>query len=173
MAAYNTKDGPKVGSVRNMVMGQWPRMAASGAPYDFYLAEDVYREPDVLRRYKAVALGAFLVLDARQKALMANLDEWGVKSFVIQPAGYSSEFFNGFVESAGGYVAMRPGVAQVDMNGDFVSIHCIVPGKHEFRLPFPAKVVNVKSGREEQVVNGVLLLNVSAGETCWFRLYRI
>jgi len=68
---------------------------------------------------------------------------------------------------------MNPGVAQVDMNGDFVSIHCIVPGKHCFRLPFPAKVVNVKSGREEKPEGGVLKLEMSAGETCWFRLCRI
>ena len=173
MASYNTANGPKVRNVRNIVMGQWPRLAVSGAPYDFYLAEDVYDEPEILRRYKAVMLGAFLVPDARQKSLMAKLDEWGVKSFVIQPVAYSPEVFNGFVKDAGGYVAMRPGVAQVDMNGDFVSVHCIVPGRHEFRLPFPAKVVNVKSGLEEQVVEGVLLLNMSAGETCWFRLYRI
>ena len=118
-------------------------------------------------------LGAFLVPDARQKSLMAKLDEWGVKSFVIQPVAYSPEVFNGFVKDAGGYVAMRPGVAQVDMNGDFVSVHCIVPGRHEFRLPFPAKVVNVKSGLEEKTVDGVLPLEMSAGETCWFRLYRV
>ena len=68
---------------------------------------------------------------------------------------------------------MRPGVAQVDMNGDFASVHCIVPGRHDFRLPFPARVINVKSGLEEPVRDGVLQLEMSAGETCWVRIRRI
>ena len=173
MAAYNTPDGPKVGNARNLVMSQWPRTAASGVPYDFYLAEDVYDDPEVMKRYKVVALGEFLRPDARQKAFREKLDAWGVRSFVISVSGYSPKFFNDFVKEAGGYVATRPGVVQVDMNGDFVSVHCIVPGRHDFRLPFPAKVVNVKSGLEEKVVDGVLPIEMSAGETCWFRLYRV
>ena len=173
MATYNTPDGPKVAKARNLVMGQWPRTAASGVPYDFYLAEDVYDEPEVMRRYKAVALCAFLHPDARQKAFREKLAAWGVKTFVVTSEGYSPAFFNDFVKSAGGYVAIRPGVVQVDMNGDFVSVHCIVPGRHDFRLPFPAKVVNVKSGLEEKVQDGVLPLEMSAGETCWFRLKRV
>ena len=173
MAAYNTADGPKVWNARNLVMGQWPRLAASGVPYDFYLAEDVYDDPEIMKRYKAVALGAFLRPDARQKTFMEKLGGWGVKSFVAQPSGYSPEFFNNFVKEAGGYVATRPGVVQVDMNGDFVSVHCLVPGRHDFKLPFPAKVVNVKSGREEKTFGGVLPLEMSAGETCWFRLRRV
>lgn len=173
MAAYNTPDGPNVGNIKNLVMGQWPRLAASGVPYDFYLAEDVYGDPEIMKRYKAVALGAFLRPDARQKAFMEKLDGWGVKHFITQPGGYSPEFFNEFVKGAGGYVAVRPGVVQVDMNGDFVSVHCLVPGRYDFRLPFPAKVVNVKSGREEKTSGGVLPLEMSAGETCWFRLKRV
>ena len=172
MAAYNTSDGPKVKNARNLVMGQWPRTAASGVPYDFYLADDAYGDPDLMKRYKAVVLCAFLHPDDRQKALMEKLSALGVKTFVAPEAGYSPAFFNGFVKDAGGYVAMRPGVAQVDMNGDFVSVHCLVPGRHDFRLPFPAKVVNVKSGREEKAADGTLTLEMSAGETCWFRLYR-
>ena len=58
------------------------------------------------------------------------------------------------------------------MNGDFVSVHCLVPGRYDFRLPFPAKVVNVKSGLEEKTEKDVLPLEMSAGETCWFRLRR-
>ena len=173
MANYNTPDGPKVANARNLVMGQWPRTAASGVPYDFYLAEDVYGDPEVMKRYKAVALCAFLHPDARQKAFSEKLAAWGIKTFVVSPKGYSPAFFNDFVKGAGGYVATRPGVVQVDMNGDFVSVHCLVPGRHDFRLPFPAKVVNVKSGLEENVQDGVLPLEMSAGETCWFRLKRI
>ena len=172
MASYNTPDGPKVAKVNNLVMSAWPRVAASGVPYDFYLAEDVYDDPDVMKRYKAVALCAFLHPTARQKAFMEKLSAFGVKTFVVSSEGYSPAFFNDFVRRAGGYVAMRPGVVQVDMNGDFVSVHCLVPGRYDFRLPFPAKVVNVKSGLEEKTEKGVLPLEMSAGETCWFRLRR-
>ena len=169
LAAYTLSDSRHASQ---LVMKQWPRTAMSGVPYDFYLAEDVYGEPGVLKRYKAVALCAFLDPDARQKELIRRLDEYGVKHFVVQPNGYPPRFFNDFVKDAGGYVAMRPGVAQVDMNGDFASVHCIVPGRHDFRLPFAARVVNVKSGFEEHVRDGVLQLEMSAGETCWFRIFR-
>ena len=172
MASYNTPDGPKVEKVGNLLMGEWPRVAISGAPYDFYLAEDVYDDPSVMKRYKAVALCAFLHPTARQTAFMEKLTAFGVKTFVVEPTGYSPEFFHGFVKDAGGYVAVKPGVMQVDMNGDFISCHCIVPGRYDFRLPFPAKVVNVKSGLEEKTEAGVLPIEMSAGETCWFRIYR-
>jgi len=172
LALYNTPDGMKVKGSSSMVMGQWPRLAVSGVPYEFILAEEAYANPEVLRGYKAVALCAFLNPDARQKALMAKLDEYGAKNFVVQPGGYTPQFFNDFVKGAGGYVAARPGVVQVDMNGDFISVHCIVPGRHELTLPFPARVVNVKSGKEEKTNGVVLPLEMSAGETCWFRIFR-
>ena len=35
---------------------------------------------------------------------------------------------------AGGYIPARYGL-QVDMNGDFASVHCLVPGFYEFRSP--------------------------------------
>jgi hypothetical protein len=65
----------------------------------------------------------------------------------------------------------RSGV-QVDMNGNFISLHCIVPGDYVFRLPFPAKVVNLKTGREARTERGgtMLPLNLVAGETRWYAL---
>ena len=172
LALYNTPDGMEVKGSSSMVMGQWPRLAVSGVPYDFVLAEEAYSRPEVLRGYKAIALCAFLKPDARQKALMAKIEEYGAKTFIVKPGGYTSQFFNDFVKDAGGYVAMRPGVVQVDMNGDFISVHCIVPGRYELTLPFPAKVVNVKSGKEEKTCGLKLPLEMSAGETCWFRIFR-
>ena len=169
MAAFTQKNPAHA---PNIVMKAWPHIAASGVPYDFYLAEDVYGEPDVLRGYKAVALCAFLSPDAKQTAFMDALASFGAKTFVVPESGYSPQEFHDFAVGAGGYAAMRPGVAQVDMNGDFASVHCIVPGRHDFRLPFQAKVVNVKNGRDEAVRDGVMALEMSAGETCWFRIFR-
>ena len=173
LALYNTPDGMTVKGAGGMMMGQWPRLAVSGVPYDFVLGEEAYERPEVLKGYKAIALCAFLKPDARQKALMDKLDSWGIKTFVVQPNGYTPEFFNDFVKNAGGYVAVRPGGVQVDMNGDFISVHCIVPGCYDLTLPFPAKVVNVKSGLEENTAGGMLKLEMSAGETCWFRMTAI
>ena len=169
LAAFTLKDPAHA---PNLVMKQWPRIAASGVPYDFYLAEDVYGEPGALKGYKAVVLCAFLNPDIRQRAFADALASFGLKTFVAPAKGYSSQEFHDFAVGAGGYAAMHPGVAQVDMNGDFASVHCIVPGRHDFRLPFPAMVINVKSGLEEPVCDGVLTLEMSAGETCWFRIFR-
>ena len=170
LSLYNTPYGIRVKGVGGLVMTQWPSLAISGVPYDFVLAEEAYESLEVLRGYKAIALCAFLAPDARQKTLMNKLNAGGVKTFVVQPEGFTPEFFNDFVRKAGGYVATRPGVVQIDMNGDFISVHCVVPGRYDLKLPFPAKVLNVRSGREEKTIGGVLNLEMSAGETCWFRL---
>lgn len=77
---------------------------------------------------------------------------------------------NAEARAAGAYVALPPGRVQVDMNGDFVSLHCIVPGRYDFRLPRPCEVVNLRSGKKESVRNGVLPLDLAPGETCWFAL---
>ena len=173
MSLYNRPGQPKVPDAASLVMGEWPRVAVSGVPYDFYHVDDLLEDPSLARRYKAIALCGFLHPDASRRALMKRLADDGVKTFVVQPGGYSPEFFNGFVREAGGYVATRPGVMQVDMNGDFVSVHCLVPGNYGFRLPFPAEVRNLKSGRIEPTADGTLRLSLTAGETCWFRLRRI
>ena len=76
------------------------------------------------------------------------------------------------MRESGGYVPVDAGV-QVHMNGSFVSVHCIIPGRYRFVLPFAAKVTNLKSGREETAVGGAVTLDLVAGETCWFRLERL
>ena len=58
---------------------------------------------------------------------------------------------------------------QVDMNGNFVSLHALRNGRYSFRLPRKCKVVNMKTGKT--VKNGTLLeLDMTAGETRWYRL---
>ena len=110
--------------------------------------------------YKDALLKHGLRYDERLVRICDNRDD----AEVITP-----ELFNRFAREAGAYVGTRTGV-QLDMNGDFVSIHCLRPGRYDFRLPFPCRVVNLKSGVEEQVVNGVVPLVLTAGETCWLRL---
>ena len=90
---------------------------------------------------------------------------------VGQAAGLTPVFFNRLVREAGGYVPVNcGGKVQVDMNGDFVSIHALDTGHFDFCLPFPCKVVNLKTGREASTAEDVLSLNLVAGETRWYSL---
>ena len=168
MSAYGKPGGPNVPSRATLCNLQWTKSAASGVPFDSYLALDFYAKPELAKRYKAVIWSGFNAPDAKQKALMDRVAAWGIPSFVVQPGGFTPEFLNGFAKDAGAYVMCEPGKLQVDVNGDFLSVHCLVPGKYEIRLPFDAKVVNLKDG---SVATGERLwVDLSAGETCWFRL---
>jgi hypothetical protein len=171
LACYNSPGHPAVKNVRSMVLDQWPRLSASGVPYDVWLAEDAMKDQSWMTRYKAVVLSGFIKPEGRRKEFVDALKSHGVAVYITQPGGFSPKFFHDFVKDAGGYVATDPGV-QVDMNGNFASVHCLVPGKYDFNLPFPCRIVNLKDVREELSADGVLPLNLSAGETCWFRIYR-
>ena len=92
--------------------------------------------------------------------------------YICDPGGLTPEFFNQLVQTAGGYVPADPGL-QVNMNGNFLSIHCVQGGKYRFQLPFSAQVKNLKNGHMEPVGEDLSLpLDVTAGETCWFQLIR-
>lgn len=87
---------------------QWTAFGASGVPYETYLASDFDSVPSLARRYRLVIRDGFRALGAR---------ELHRKSV-----------------AAGAFVACEPGVLEVDMNGDFLSIHCLVPGSYVVRL---------------------------------------
>ena len=93
--------------------------------------------------------------------------------YVSAPGGLTPGFFNRLCRESGAYVPVATNRLQVNMNGDFISVHALATGHFDFKLPFPAKVTNVKSGKEEPVKNGMLPLDLSAGETCWFYLDRL
>lgn len=173
LASYGRADGPAVGNRYSLVMGQWPRTALSGVPYDVWLAEDFYRDPGLASRYKALVLCAFNAPNERQRGFVNGLDVRGIRHFTVEPGGFDSARLNAFAREAGCFVAAEPDGVQIDMNGDFLSVHCVLPGRWDVRLPFHAKVVNLKSMEESEVLpGGVLPLELTAGETCWFRLYR-
>ena len=88
-----------------------------------------------------------------------------------QAAGLTPRFFNRIVREAGGYVPVEKGV-QVDMNGDFISVVALDNGHFDFRLPFPCKVVNLKTGKHVATPDGILPLDLVAGETRWYSLKR-
>ncbi len=244
-------------------------MAASGVPYDFYLAEDALRDHALLAKYKVVVFALFRALDERRKSLVESLakdgrtivflSETGVaggvavtgfdiahstnalphvvvpeqgvaeevaslmsadrrrifpagaqsivrgprtsvrkgadvkvlarfasdgapalalreeggcrRVYVCEPAGLSAAMFSRLAREAGAYVPVSGGGLQVDMNGNFVSLHALRSGEWDFSLPFPCRVVNLASGRYEQQDGDKLRLALTAGETCWLRLY--
>jgi hypothetical protein len=57
------------------------------------------------------------------------------------------------------------------MNGDFISVHCLKSGRYEFRLPFEAEVVNLKSGEKTKSARSISL-DMTGGETRWYGLAR-
>ena len=70
---------------------------------------------------------------------------------------------------AGAYVPLPPETVQVDMNGDFVSIHCLMTGHYDFALPFVADVENLKTGKRISAAKSIPL-DMTGGETRWYRL---
>lgn len=122
------------------------RIAASGVPFDVCMKGDFDRHPEWAARYA-------YVLHYNRNTPMRSAAE-----------------LNAEARAAGAYVPLPPNRVQVDMNGDFISVSCLKPGKYDFVLPRACVVVNLKSGLPEAVRGKVLSLELSAGETCWFAL---
>ena len=169
---YNRRGRPEVkGGVYKMVAGARGDLGASGVPFEVRLVDDFLENPDLAKNYKAALLAGFLFPDESRKELMARFAEAGVKTLVERADGIRAQEFNAFARGAGAFVAADPGT-EVDMNGDFLSLHALTPGRRHIRLPFPARVVNVRSGLEEPAGPDGFDADMSAGETCWFRLFR-
>ena len=90
--------------------------------------------------------------------------------YVCEPSGLTPGLFNRLAREALAYVAVaKPGL-QLNMNGDFVSVHCLCPGTYDFTLPFDAAVTNLRTGLPERTENRRMSLTLTAGETCRFSL---
>ncbi|MBR2839450.1 MAG: hypothetical protein IKE55_11735 [Kiritimatiellae bacterium] len=89
-----------------------------------------------------------------------------------QSAGLTPRYFSRIVREAGGYVPCSRWGLQVNMNGDFVSVHALDNGRYSFRLPFACVPVNLKTGKRAPVDGGAMELDLTAGETRWYRLCR-
>ena len=79
------------------------------------------------------------------------------------------EFFNALAGSANVYTVSRNGI-QINMNGNFLSVHGIIPGKYRIQLPFVCEVVNLKDGNTVGKNIEFFDLDVSAGSSWWFLL---
>ncbi len=90
--------------------------------------------------------------------------------YISVPGGLSAEYFNQLVRTSGGYVTVDRSGLQVDMNGNFMSVHCVVPGKYKLRLKYTANVNNLKDHSPVPVKNREFELNAEAGATYWFEI---
>ena len=91
--------------------------------------------------------------------------------YVASYGGLTPEYFHHLALESGAYVPTDGCGLEVDMNGDFVSVHCLVPGAYAFRLPFKAKVANLKTGEVFPAATE-FRMRLTAGETRWYRLRR-
>ena len=99
---------------------------------------------------------------------VAEKKEDGFKEvYICDAAGLTPQYFNALVRESGGYVAARSGL-QVDMNADFASIHCLVPGRYDFRLPRKCQIVDLDDGTIASSDAQNVSLDLFAGETRWY-----
>jgi hypothetical protein len=120
-------------------------IARSGVPFDVYLKSDLDARPDIAAGYRKI-----IVYDRNSELLPTSV--------ICRQ-----------VRDAGGYLPVPECSATVDMNGDFLSLHALHDRKFKFKLPFPCRVVNMKSGIDEPVRNGAFSVELAAGETAWFQ----
>jgi hypothetical protein len=93
-------------------------------------------------------------------------------AYVAEPGALTPDYFHFLAKHAGAFVPVDRAGLEVDMNGSFVSVHCVRPGRYAFKLPFSASVVNLKTGKREGSLEA-LDLDMEAGETRWYGLRRL
>ena len=148
-----------------------PKFAASGVPYDIWLSDDVLGDPSIAARYKAIAWTCCVCKDERRVAFEREFTAKGGRILFRDDLCWATaESFNRFARESGAYVPINRSGVQIDMNGSFISLHCIIPGHYDFHLPYTATVVNLKTGRSVETRNGILPLDLAAGETRWYGL---
>ena len=149
-------------------------LASSGVPYDQFLAADAIADGSILDPYRIVVwFGMRKASDEARKSLLARLASRGVRVMAHDELAASKgrRIFE-VARAAGAYVPCDRYGLQVDMNGGFISLHCLIPGHYDFMLPFPAKVVNLKTGNAASTTDDgkVLPIDMVAGETRWYSL---
>ena len=166
---YNRKGFPAVRNVGNLVTFAREPMGASAVPFEMRLVDDFIANPALAKRYKAAVLAGFVHPDETQRRVLDLFAAAGVKTLVQDPVGLSAEAVNALAREAGAFVASEPGV-QIDMSGDFLSVHALRNEHRTIKLPVPCRVFNLRNGKEEPVRDGKLELDLTAGETVWFSL---
>lgn len=166
---------------------QMSDLGASSVPYEIILAQDVFDDLGNIGTCKLAVMSGFYHIDAKRRAVIDGLKRRGVQLVFLadsgacggaeackvgvcieRPGGLTPSMFNSLVRKAGGYVPAPVGL-QVDMNGDFISIHCLKTGRYSFKLPFKAEVTNLKTGERFPAARKIPL-DMTGGETRWYAL---
>jgi hypothetical protein len=169
---------------------QMEDLSAASVPYETMLAQDLIDDIECIGACRIAVMCGFYNIDRKRRELIAGLKRRGVQLVfladsgacggadacegslcITKPRGLTPRMFNSLVGKSGGYVPAPPGL-QVDMNGDFVSVHCLKTGIYDFILPFAADVQNVKTGERFKAVKSISL-DFTGGETRWFSLRRL
>ena len=90
--------------------------------------------------------------------------------YVAAYGGLSPEYFHHLAQDSGAYVPTDGHGLEIDMNGDFMSLHCLKAGSYKVRLPFVADVLNLKTGRMAVTAAKSVKMNLEACETRWYQL---
>ncbi len=98
----------------------------------------------------------------------AELDFGRYRSVAVTCAGgLTPEYFNLLMRQAKGYTVSEAGL-QSDINGNFLSLHCLIPGKYTITLPRKCTVTNLKSGKKSLCRE--FTLDAVAGSSYWYLL---
>ena len=158
-------------SGRDDIAEHLPKFAASGVPSEVLLAEDLFENPSLADRYRAIAWTCCVRKDGKRAEFERKFAEKGGRIlFRTELCASTAESLNRFAREAGAYVPIGRSGLQVDMKDGFISLHCIIPGQYDFILPYPAKVVNLKTGRDVPLRNQdkCIFLDMEAGESRWY-----
>ena len=90
--------------------------------------------------------------------------------YVAAYGGLTPDYFHHLAQESGAYVPTDGHGLEIDMNGDFMSMHCLKTGRYEVRLPFTADVLNLKTGATETFSVKSFKMDLEAGETRWYQL---
>ena len=143
--------------VENIHKGLGKKLGKYYNPTRFHVKES--SENKVYARYKK---------DRAAAVVMRDFDAYR-SVYVADAGGLTPEFFNYLVKTSGGFVASKCGL-QIEMNGNFMLIHCIVPGRYTINLPGYCKVTNMCNNKKVSSGTGKIELDAVAGTTYWFAL---
>jgi hypothetical protein len=153
----------------HILQDQIRSFAASGVPMETCMTDDLVRNPERANRYKVIFFANTDLTDINRKKFIEYLNGKGIKSVFLSAAKpILPADFSKIVRDAGGYVPTSYGL-QVDMNGNFISLHAMRSGMYDFNLPYRSRVVNMKTGQIE--ANGITFkIHMTAGETRWYSI---
>jgi hypothetical protein len=100
---------------------------------------------------------------------MKTMNNW-TSVYVASLAGLSGDLFNKLAKEHKLYMACRPNIAQIEMNGSFISINPVVTGKLKLNLPRKCTVIDAFNKKVLAKECKSYQLNLKAGETRWLLL---